>query len=54
MRYRRMDAYNQALRRVAAAHAVECLPLQDRLASLLPKEHHPPPYTGRVGLMIRG
>lgn len=50
---RRVDAYNQALRRVAAEHAVECLPLHDRLASLLPQGHHPPPYTGRVGPMIR-
>ncbi len=37
----RVDAYNQALRRVAAAHAVECLPLHDRLASLLPDAHTP-------------
>jgi acyl-CoA thioesterase-1 len=50
---RRVDAYNQALRRVAAAHAVECLPLHGRLASLLPQGHSPPPYTGRVGPMIR-
>lgn len=49
----RVDACNQALRRVAAAHAVECLPLHDRLASLLPQGHNPPPYTGRVGPMIR-
>lgn len=50
---RRVDTYNEALRRVAAAHAVECLPLHDRLAALLPAAHNPPPYTGRVGLMIR-
>ncbi len=49
---RRVDVYNQALRRVAAVHAVECLPLHDRLASLLPGAHTPPPYRGRVGLMI--
>jgi lysophospholipase L1-like esterase len=49
----RVDAYNQALRRVADTHAVDCLPLHDRLASLLPGAHHPPPYTGRVGPMIR-
>ena len=50
---RRVDAYNQALRRVAAAHAVECLPLHDRLTTLLPAAHNPPPYRGRVGPMIR-
>ena len=50
---RRVDSYNQALRRVAAAHAVECLPLHDTLASLLPAGHHPPPYRGRFGPMIR-
>jgi len=33
---RRVDSYNQALRRIAAAHAAQCLPLHDRLASLLP------------------
>ncbi len=50
---RRVDAYNQALRRVAAAHAAACLPLHDRLASLLPSPHNPPPYRGRFGPMIR-
>ena len=49
----RVDSYNQALRRVAAAHAVECLPLHDRLTTLLPTAHNPPPYTARVGPMIR-
>jgi acyl-CoA thioesterase I len=50
---RRVDSYNQALRRVAAAHAAEYLPLHDRLASLLPSPHTPPPYRGRFGPMIR-
>lgn len=50
---RRVDSYNQALRRVAAAHAAACLPLHDRLASLLPSPHNPPPYRGRFGPMIR-
>ncbi len=49
----RVDSYNQALRRVAAAHAVECLPLHDRLTTLLPAAHNPPPYTARVGPMVR-
>lgn len=48
-----VDAYNQALYRVAAAHSIECLPLHDCLASLLPAAHDPPPYLGRVGPMIR-
>ncbi len=48
-----VDSYNQALRRVAAAHVAECLPLHDRLASLLPSRHNPPPYRGRFGPMIR-
>ena len=50
---RRVDSYNQALRQVAAAHAVECLPLHDSLASMLPAGHSPPPYRGRFGPMIR-
>jgi acyl-CoA thioesterase I len=50
---RRVDSYNQALRRVAAAHAADCLPLHDRLASLLPSPHSPPPYRGRFGPMIK-
>jgi acyl-CoA thioesterase I len=50
---RRVDSYNQALRRVAAAHGAQCLPLHDRLAALLPSSHNPPPYRGRFGPMIR-
>src|SRR5215469_12221579 len=50
---RRVDSYNQALRRVAVAHAAEYLPLHDRLASLLPAQHNPPSYRGRFGPMIR-
>lgn len=50
---RRVDSYNQALRRVAAAHAAEYLPLHDRLASLLPSSHNPPPYTGRFKPMMK-
>ena len=50
---RRADSYNQALRSVVAAHRAECLPLHDRLASLLPSPHSPPPYRGRFGPMIR-
>jgi lysophospholipase L1-like esterase len=50
---RQVDSYNQALRRVAVAHAAEFLPLHDRLASLLPAAHNPPSYRGRFGPMIR-
>jgi acyl-CoA thioesterase I len=50
---RRVDSYNRALRRVAAAHAAGYLPLHDRLASLLPSPHNPPPYRGRFGPMIK-
>ena len=50
---RQVDSYNQALRRVAVAHAAEYLPLHDRLASLLLSAHNPPPYRGRFGPMIR-
>ena len=50
---RRVESYNQALRRVAAAHAAEYLPVHDRLASLLPSPHNPPPYRGRFGPMIK-
>lgn len=48
-----MDTYNQALRQVAAARAVQCLPVHDTLASLLPAAPGPPPYRGRFGPMIR-
>jgi lysophospholipase L1-like esterase len=50
---RRVGSYNQALRQVTAAHVVECLPVHDTLASLLPAVHNPPPYRGRFGPMIR-
>jgi acyl-CoA thioesterase I len=50
---RRVDSYNQALRRVAAAHVAEVLPLHDRLASLLPSPHNPPPYRGRFRPMLK-
>jgi len=50
---RRVNSYNQALRRMAAAHAADYLPLHDRLASVLPASHNPPPYRGRFGPMTR-
>jgi acyl-CoA thioesterase I len=50
---RRVDSYNRALSQVAADHAVECLPVHDTLASLLPDVHNPPPYRGRFGPVIR-
>jgi acyl-CoA thioesterase I len=50
---RRVDSYNQALRRVVAAQGAQYLPLHDRLASLLPTPHHPPLYRGRFVPMIR-
>jgi len=50
---RRVDTYNEALRRVAAAHGAGYLPLHDRLASLMPSPHDPPPYRGRFGPMIK-
>jgi acyl-CoA thioesterase I len=47
----RVDAYNQALRRVADNHGVPCLPLHDRLAALLPADHRPPPYLGKPSIV---
>ena len=43
---RRIDAHNTALREICAERTVECLPLHDRLAALIPAGHQPPPYTG--------
>ncbi len=48
----RIDEVVQVLRRVAAAHAADCLPLHDRLASLLPFPHSAP-YRGRFGPMLK-
>ncbi len=50
---RRVVAYNTALREICAERAVECLPLHDRLAALIPAGHQPPPYTGDRMLMVR-
>jgi acyl-CoA thioesterase I len=50
---RRVDTYNAALRAICAGRAVQCLPLHDRLAALLPAGHQPPPYTGDRVLMVR-
>ena len=50
---RRVDAYNAALGEVCRERTVELLPLHDRLASLLPVGHRPPPYTGDRVLMVR-
>jgi lysophospholipase L1-like esterase len=47
----RVDAYNEALRRVAHNHGVPCLPLHDRLAALLPADHRPPPYLGKPSIV---
>jgi lysophospholipase L1-like esterase len=44
--------YNAALREVAARHSVPCLPLHDRLVELLPTHHMPPPYVGKVRMIL--
>ena len=49
---RRVEAYNSALRAVAATHGVPCLPLHERLRGLLPPGHRPPPYSGRLVQML--
>lgn len=49
---RRIEAYNCALRVVAAAHGVPCLPLHERLRGLLPPGHRPPPYSGHLAQML--
>ena len=48
----RIRDYNAALRGIGAATGVEVLPLNDRLAALLPEGHTPPPFTG--GRMLMG
>jgi len=49
----RVDTHNAALREVCAERGVECLPLHDRLASMLPIDHQPPPYTGDRKPIVR-
>jgi lysophospholipase L1-like esterase len=49
----RVRAYNQALRKLAAAHDVTCLPLYDRLAALLPEPHRPPAFAFSTPRTIR-
>jgi lysophospholipase L1-like esterase len=48
----RIEAYNSALREVAAIHGVPCLPLHERLRALLPPGHRPPPYSGHLAQML--
>jgi acyl-CoA thioesterase-1 len=47
----RVREYNAVLRSVAAEAGVDVLPLHDRLGSLLPEGHLPPPFEGRRDLM---
>jgi lysophospholipase L1-like esterase len=49
----RIDAHNATLKDLCAERDVECLPLHDRLAALIPPGHRPPPYTGDRMLMVR-
>lgn len=44
----RINQFNEALYAIAAEHGVPCLPLHDRLVSLLPAGHNPPPYRAKV------
>lgn len=50
---RRVDEYNAALRDICNEREVECLPLHERLAAMLPTDGTPPPYTGDRNLMAR-
>jgi lysophospholipase L1-like esterase len=50
---RRVDGYNATLHEVAAEHGVACLPLHDRLVTLLPPGHRPPPYTGSTAVILK-
>ncbi|WP_144126617.1 SGNH/GDSL hydrolase family protein [Catellatospora sichuanensis] len=45
--------YNTALREIAEGRGVPCLPLHERLTTMLPPGHRPPPYEGRLGLALR-
>lgn len=49
----RVREYNTVLREVAEGRGVPCLPLHERLTALLPPGHRPPPYEGRLGLVLR-
>jgi lysophospholipase L1-like esterase len=49
----RVEEYNTALREVCSERQVPCLPLHDRLASMLPADRVAPPYTGDRRVMAR-
>ena len=44
----RVNVYNESLRKLAAAHGVTTLPLNDALVASLPDHHKPKPYAGTV------
>lgn len=48
-----ISRYNAALREVALEFGVECLPLYERLAALLPPDHSPSPYTAKIGPVVK-
>lgn len=50
---RRIAVYNDALRAIAAAKRVTCLPLHERLCARLPSKHVPPPYEGKKETIAR-
>ena len=50
---KRVKAYNDALRTVAAEYGVNWLPLHDQLVELLPPDHVPPRYQAKAGPMMK-
>ena len=50
---RRIVAYSEALREVAAQLGIPCLPLHERLVALVPPGHEPPPYSESRALIVR-
>jgi lysophospholipase L1-like esterase len=50
---RRINEYNAALRGICSERGVKCLLLYDRLVSLMPPDHVPPPYTGDRMLIVK-
>jgi acyl-CoA thioesterase-1 len=50
---RRVTDYNAVIHAVASEKCVTCLSLHERLRTLLPRNHTPPPYEGKKAPVVR-
>ena len=49
----RVMKYNKALKVIATDRSILLLPLYERLCAILPQNHTPPPYEGKISLMLK-